>query len=450
MFSCGSKKRRAGAPADAGAKRGKAGVSKHEPITLEQVEGVVRAGAANVRSATPGDLQVKKLNQTGYIESILEMVAGYSTRGALDAQVATGCGMTYSELQNHLETEFEAAKLRPFYDEQWKREQGDILAIPPPPDYMCHSAHAFAYLLATVFVDAPAAADLATVHALRRDFSSFNADDVAALKAISDRINSSTNAECTRASWSAEVLQELSAVAASTSEKAVFKKLVLMGCDASLLAQQHGTNVTARMSGVFDLAVAKDRFVFLNGRLTVDLKVRSPTGGDDAARALDARMQMCRDRCLKIAEVERPLSVCSKAHKITIVREHVIRELVMYASKRFAHDGDPVAMLLAVAIELRDLGIGLAVRGGVTAREPLTRGEEQLAYWQTYDASGACLMLCAFTTDATHEKRLIEGLHAAGLGVLSSRSPPPALRSAPRCPCRRPRRPRGSAGAARP
>jgi hypothetical protein len=154
--------------------------------------------------------------------------------------------------------------------------------------------------------------------------------------------------------------------------------------------------------------------------LTVDLKVRSPTGGDDAARALDARMQMCRDRCLKIAEVERPLSVCSKAHKITIVREHVIRELVMYASKRFAHDGDPVAMLLAVAIELRDLGIGLAVRGGVTAREPLTRGEEQLAYWQTYDASGACLMLCAFTTDATHEKRLIEGLHAAGLGVLSS------------------------------
>ena len=151
-----------------------------------------------------------------------------------------------------------------------------------------------------------------------------------------------------------------------------------MGCDASLLAQQHGTNVTARMSGVFDLAVAKDRFVFLNGRLTVDLKVRSPTGGDDAARALDARMQMCRDRCLKIAEVERPLSVCSKAHKNAIVREHVIRELVMYASKRFACD-DPVDMLLAVAIELRDLGIGLAVRGGVTAREPLTRGEEQLA-----------------------------------------------------------------------
>ena len=82
-----------------------------------------------------------------------------------------------------------------------------------------------------------------------------------------------------------------------------------MGCDASLLAQQHGTNVTARMSGVFDLAVAKDRFVFLNGRLTVNLKVRSPTGGD-VARALDDRMQMCRDRCLKIAEVERPLSVC--------------------------------------------------------------------------------------------------------------------------------------------
>jgi hypothetical protein len=250
-MSGGSKKRKAGATADAPAKRGKAVVTKHAPITLEQVERVVRAGAANVRSATPGDLQeVKNRNQTGYIESILEMVAGYSARGALDQQVATGCGRTYSELQDHLETVFEPAELRPFYDEQWKREQGDILAIPPPPDHMCHSAHAFAYLLATVFVDAPAAADLAAVRALRRDFSSFDAGDVAALKAISDGIISSTNTECTRASWSAEVLQELSAVSASTSEKAVFKKLVLMGCDASLLAQQHGTNVTARMSGV--------------------------------------------------------------------------------------------------------------------------------------------------------------------------------------------------------
>ena len=84
MFACGSKKRRAGAPADAGAKRGKAGVSKHEPITLEQVKGVVRAGVANVRSATVGDLQkVEKRNQTGFMESILEMVVGYSAQGAL-------------------------------------------------------------------------------------------------------------------------------------------------------------------------------------------------------------------------------------------------------------------------------------------------------------------------------------------------------------------------------
>jgi hypothetical protein len=59
MSGGGSKKRKAGATADAPAKRGKAVVTKHAPITLEEVECVVRAGAANVRSATPGDLSTK-------------------------------------------------------------------------------------------------------------------------------------------------------------------------------------------------------------------------------------------------------------------------------------------------------------------------------------------------------------------------------------------------------
>ena len=103
----GSTKRK-GTNASGSAKRSKSGPSvKHAPITLGQIDAVILSGVANERSATEADLRaVASKNQTGFVESILEKVSGYSPRGALDEQVKAGCGMTYAALQRRLEQKF--------------------------------------------------------------------------------------------------------------------------------------------------------------------------------------------------------------------------------------------------------------------------------------------------------------------------------------------------------
>ena len=95
--------------------RSKPGPSvKHAPITLGQIDAVILSGVANERSATEADLQaVASKNQTGFVESILEKVSGYSPRGARDEQVKAGCGMTYAALQRHLEQKFSVEQLAP-------------------------------------------------------------------------------------------------------------------------------------------------------------------------------------------------------------------------------------------------------------------------------------------------------------------------------------------------
>ena len=103
----GSTKRK-GTNASGSAKRSKSGPSvKHAPITLGQIDEVILTGVPNERSATEADLQaVASKNQTGFVESILEKVPGYSPQGGLDRQVKAGCNMTYPALQRDLEQKF--------------------------------------------------------------------------------------------------------------------------------------------------------------------------------------------------------------------------------------------------------------------------------------------------------------------------------------------------------
>jgi hypothetical protein len=101
------------------------------PITLEQLVVVVRAGSANVRSGTQDALDKAK-NHTSWLESVLEKIDHYSSLGALARQVKNGCvengcGMTYPQVAAELQKTCSDSQLRPFYIEQWKRQQGHVM-----------------------------------------------------------------------------------------------------------------------------------------------------------------------------------------------------------------------------------------------------------------------------------------------------------------------------------
>ena len=171
----GAKRRRTSAASNApGPAKRRAIVAP--PITLEQLAAVVRAGSANVRSDTQDALdKANNRQQTSWLESVLEKLEHYSSLGAVARQVKNGCvengcGMTYPQVAAELQKTCSDSQLRPFYIEQWKRQQGHVLGLPPPANDMCCSAHAFVYLLAPSFAAGPRPS-LDAVKALRSDFS---------------------------------------------------------------------------------------------------------------------------------------------------------------------------------------------------------------------------------------------------------------------------------------
>ena len=193
---------------------------------------------------------------------------------------------------------------------------------------------------------------------------------------------------------------------------AVLAKLVTMTSAARIIAQLHGTNKTAKMAGVFDTSDPQ-RYRHHNSCLTVHLQA---TPGELRTFTEGTSWNICRTRCLELAEELCPQSMCAK-----VSCSPSSRQLEMYISRRFvAGDGGAAQTLLRVAKELKDAKIGVVMRAGFAQQECLIRGAGQLETWYAYDAEGVCLMVCVRTEDAKEEKELVKGLHDLGLAVLSS------------------------------